>query len=122
MNIKDLNELLRQITLATRQGDLKYFKYECDNCVLTIATCKNHKSTELEAVDISIKNKDDSYFEMPSGFYGSRKEYDITASFLYNVPIVGIPLVLKAFSHAPADEMQEIFDSFDFICNCCFHE
>lgn len=125
MNTKELNEFLREITLATKLGELKQIFFECDNCTLSILTCSHFDSAEMKTVEIGIKNKENTdFFKMPNGFYKDDEDYkngyyDFNASIMHYVPIIGIPLVLKAFYHASEDDISNIYDSFEFITSCC---
>lgn len=120
INGMKLNDVIREITLESRNNNFKGFRYNCDNCSLSILTASHNFSSRMNTVEVAIKTADFSQFLRVNPYeYESEEDteeyWDSDNAIIHAFPIVGIPLLLMQFAHCSEEYLEELWKGFNLI-------
>ena len=117
INGMKLNDVIREITIASRNNNFKGFRYNCDNCSLSILTASHEFSCRQNTVEVAIKTTDFSQFLRvnPYDEYDAEEYWDSDNAIMHAFPIMGIPLLLMQFAHCSEEYLDELWKGFNLI-------
>ena len=115
-----LNDVIREITLESRNNNFKRYRYNCDNCSLSILTASHEFSSRMNTVEVAIKTADFSQFLHVNPYeYDSEEDteeyWDSDNAIMHAFPIIGIPLLLMQFAHCSEEYLNELWKGFHLI-------
>jgi hypothetical protein len=122
INRMKLNDVIREITLNSRNDNFAQYRYDCDNCSLSILTASHEFSSRKNTIEVAIKTKDFSSFIRVNPFgdeYENEEKadeyWDSECAIMHAFPIVGLPLLLMQFSHCSEEYIDELWRGFYLI-------
>ena len=122
INGMKLNDIIREITINSRNDNFAQYRYDCDNCCLSILTASHEFSSRNNTVEVAIKTKDFSTF-LHVNPYGdeydteedAEKYWDSDCAIMHAFPIIGLPLLLMQFKHCSEEYLDELWKGFYLV-------
>ena len=122
INNMKLNDIMREVTLNSRDDKFKQYRYNCDNCSLSILTASHEFSSRNNTIEVAIKTKDFSQFLHVDPYrdnYDTPEEaeecWDNDCAIMHAFPIIGLPLLLRQFTHCSEEYLDELWKGFHLI-------
>ena len=126
INGMKLNDIIREITLNSRDNIHKQYRYNCDNCSLSILTASHEFSSRMNTIEVAIKTTDFSQFLRVNPWgdefeneEDEEKYWDSDNAILHAFPIMGLPLLLMQFAHCSEEYIEELWKGFCLIEGAC---
>ena len=117
LNDMSINEAMKSLTYNTLNDKFERYIYECENCDLSILTASHFNSSKAKTVEIAILYKDGGWFKMYDDEEGV--DYDSDASIIHYMPLIGLPLLIKAFDKARIEDIPRLHELFDDVSMYC---
>ena len=103
-NYGNINQIYQLVATEIKKGKFTRFIFEGDNCILSIVTCSQLYSCKLKTIEVELFDKNEEWFNICND-----------DSIIHYLPVIGLPLLLKAFLYAEEEDIPEIFQSFKTI-------
>jgi hypothetical protein len=115
INNMKFNDVIREITLNSRDNNFVQYRFDCDNCCLSILTASHEFSSRNNTVEVAIKTKDFSQFMRVNPYEDDEEYWNNEWAIMYAFPIVGLPLLLLQFSHCSEEYIYELWRGFYLV-------